>query len=192
MTTRATTGKSPAVRERLLEAALELVAEVGWGAVSTRVLAERAGVAPGLVHYYFTSVHALLQEATIGTLRELMSGVESTLQACPSPADAIAVLVGLLDQYDGRDPMSLVASETFLAATRDPDLHAELQTLFTQFNSTLSAWLEEHHVADPVATASVVAATVDGLMLHRPMNPKLTAAAVLPIVSRLVTTASGD
>lgn len=34
------------VRQRLLRAAIELIGERGWSAVSTRVLAERAGVTP--------------------------------------------------------------------------------------------------------------------------------------------------
>ncbi|MFD1052553.1 helix-turn-helix domain-containing protein, partial [Kibdelosporangium lantanae] len=34
------------VRQRLLAAAVQLIPERGWSAVSTRVLAERAGVTP--------------------------------------------------------------------------------------------------------------------------------------------------
>ena len=38
------------VRAHLLAAARELIGEVGWTGVSTRVVAERAGVRPGMVH----------------------------------------------------------------------------------------------------------------------------------------------
>lgn len=44
------------VRRKLLTAAVELIPERGWNAVSTRLLAERAGVAAGLVHYHFPSL----------------------------------------------------------------------------------------------------------------------------------------
>lgn len=43
------------VPQRLLAAAAELIPERGWTAVSTRVLAERAGVTPSVVHYHFSS-----------------------------------------------------------------------------------------------------------------------------------------
>src|SRR5215218_10063879 len=59
------------VRRRLVQAARELVPERGWAAVSTRTVAERAGVAPGLVHYHFASLQALLAEAAVGAMRDL-------------------------------------------------------------------------------------------------------------------------
>jgi AcrR family transcriptional regulator len=43
----------PDVKEALLQAAAELIAEVGWGRVSSRMVAERAGVNNALVHYHF-------------------------------------------------------------------------------------------------------------------------------------------
>ncbi|MGH3825157.1 MAG: helix-turn-helix domain-containing protein [Pseudonocardiaceae bacterium] len=46
------------VRLQLLSTAAQLITELGWAAVSTRILAERAGVTPGLVHYHFTSLQA--------------------------------------------------------------------------------------------------------------------------------------
>ena len=50
------------VRQRLLAAAAELIPERGWSAVSTRILADRAGVTPSVVHYHFPSVQAVLTE----------------------------------------------------------------------------------------------------------------------------------
>lgn len=65
------------VRLQLLSAAAELIAELGWTAVSTRILAERAGVTPGLVHYHFPSLQALLRDAALGMISDLLSGIES-------------------------------------------------------------------------------------------------------------------
>ncbi len=53
------------VRLQLLSTAAELIGELGWNAVSTRILAERAGVTPGLVHYHFPSLQALLRDADL-------------------------------------------------------------------------------------------------------------------------------
>jgi len=46
--------------DALLDAAEQLLVEVGHGAITTRKLAERAGVNHGLVHYYFGSMEELL------------------------------------------------------------------------------------------------------------------------------------
>ena len=46
--------------DALLNAAEELLVEVGFAGITTRKLAERAGVNHGLVHYYFGSMEDLL------------------------------------------------------------------------------------------------------------------------------------
>lgn len=50
-------------REALLDAAELLLVEVGYAGITTRRLAERAGVNHGLVHYYFGSNENLLVQA---------------------------------------------------------------------------------------------------------------------------------
>jgi AcrR family transcriptional regulator len=46
--------------DALLDAAEQLLVEVGYAGITTRKLAERAGVNHGLVHYYFGSMEDLL------------------------------------------------------------------------------------------------------------------------------------
>ena len=46
--------------DALLDAAEEMLVDVGYAAITTRRLAERAGVNHGLVHYYFGSMEDLL------------------------------------------------------------------------------------------------------------------------------------
>ena len=46
--------------DALLDAAESMLVDVGYGAITTRRLAERAGVNHGLVHYYFGSMEDLL------------------------------------------------------------------------------------------------------------------------------------
>jgi AcrR family transcriptional regulator len=47
-------------RLRLIEAASDLLAEEGYPAISARRIAERAGLKPQLVHYYFRSMEELV------------------------------------------------------------------------------------------------------------------------------------
>ena len=72
------TAARTAAEEALLDAAERLLADAGYAAVTTRRLAEEAGVNHGLVHYYFGSnenllVHALERFTTrlIARQREL-------------------------------------------------------------------------------------------------------------------------
>lgn len=189
MSTAADRGRQ--VRQRLLTAAVELITERGWTAVSTRMLAERAGVAVGVVHYHFASVGALLSEAALGVIREVVESVVPPLDGAGTVDEALALLVGSLDRYDGTDPTSLLFTETYLAATRDAELHRALGALITGFADRLADWFAAHDVAEPAATAAVLAAAIDGVLLHRVLRPDLTADAVVPVLRRLVEPAAG-
>lgn len=172
------------VRRRLLDAAVALIAERGWGAVSTRMVAERAGVAPGLVHYHFSSVQGLLSEAAVGAMREVAGALEPALAG--TPQDALAAMVSALDPYTGNDPTSVLFTETYLAATRDPALRTAVAEVIADFRARLGDWFDAHGVPAPTATAAVVGAAIDGLVLQRALDPALTADAVAPVLARLV------
>jgi len=52
-----------AAQTALLDAAEELLIDAGYAGITTRKVAERAGVNHGLVHYYFGSIEELLFQA---------------------------------------------------------------------------------------------------------------------------------
>ncbi len=173
------------VRRKLLAAAVELIPELGWNAVSTRALAERAGVAPGLVHYHFASLPALLREAAVGVMQQVLSATEPALASATTVDAGLDLMLASLDAYTGTDPTSLLATETYLAATRDEILRAELAGLVEQFRGAVASWLAEHGLHDPRPTAAVLAAAIDGVLLHRALDPDMTAQQVSPVLRRI-------
>jgi AcrR family transcriptional regulator len=174
------------VRRRLLEAATELVPERGWSAVSTRILAERAGVTPSVVHYHFPSVRALLAEAALAAMREVAGALDAVLDAAATPQDVVGVLLGSVEQYTGTDPMSLLFIEAYLAATRDEQLRQGISEILAELRSKLARRLAVGGVPDPDGTAAVLAAAIDGLLLHRALSPGAVPAA--PVLNRLILT----
>lgn len=174
------------VRARLRAAAVTLIAERGWSAVSTRVVADRAGVAPGLVHYHYPSIQALLIEAATTAVTDLTADLGALLTAAATPADGVRSMLAALDGYSGTDPTSLLFAETYLAAARDDDLRRTLAGILDDLRGRLADWLAGHGVADPAATAAVLAAAVDGLLLHRPLSPALTSGAVAGPLTRMI------
>ncbi|GAA1603497.1 TetR/AcrR family transcriptional regulator [Kribbella sancticallisti] len=155
------------VRERLLAAAIELIPERGWTAVSTRVLAERAGVTPSVVHYHFPSVTAVLNEAVVGFMRQALGEVEGVLESAATPVEAVDAMFASVDRYTGADPASLIFVEAYLAATRDEHLRDQVAQILGEFRGRFESWLADHGVPAPEATAAVLAAAVDGVLLHR-------------------------
>ncbi|MEU4803806.1 TetR family transcriptional regulator [Actinosynnema sp. NPDC023587] len=170
------------VRERLLAAAAELIVEKGWGAVSTRMLAERAGVGSGVVHYHFDSTPAVLVEAATGALRASLAGLPDLLATAHRPDDALDVILTALDEAGGQE----LFTETFLAATRNEDLRRAVGDVLAEFRRTIATWLAEHDVPTPEATAAVLAAALDGVMLHRALDPALSRALVAPVLGRVL------
>lgn len=174
------------VRQRLLAAAVELIPERGWTAVSTRVLAERAGVTPSVVHYHFPSLPALLHEAVTGVVRQVLADVDAFLDTARTPADAVDAMFASVDRYTGADPMSLLSVEAYLAASRDERLRERISGVVGEFRQRLAHWLGERDVAAPGETATVLVAAFDGLLLHRGLGLDPEAGPTAEVLRRLV------
>lgn len=175
------------VRQRLLATAAELIAERGWTAVSTRMIAERAGVTPGVVHYHFASVQALLREAALSTIDGMLDQLVPALANAGAADEALGMMLGFLDEYDGRDPTSLLITETYLAATRDEDLRQALGSSIERFRRVLADRLANTGVEAPQVTGALLAAAIDGIVLHRALLPGLESTAdLLPVLRRLI------
>ena len=176
------------VRARLLTAATELIAEVGWSGVSTRVLAERAGVRNGLVHYHFESLQALLRQATLEAMAGVLGGTAALLAEATSPADGVEAMLSELDRYDGSDPASLLFIEAYLAATRDAELRAGMSELVATFRTALTASFAEAGHRHPDGAARLVMAVFDGFILHKGLDPELSGDRIAPVLRALTGT----
>ncbi|MFS8096633.1 TetR/AcrR family transcriptional regulator [Lentzea alba] len=172
-------------REQLLDAAAQLVGEVGWGAVTTRLVAERAGVNAALVHYHFSSVPELLSTAALQFAERVLAESAEVLRGS-EPADGIGRVLGELSRYTGTDPESLLLAEAFLAAHRLPELRASLAALVADFRSRVASWLQDAGVKDADAVALLLGATIDGLVLHRALDESVDFHAVAAPLRRLV------
>ncbi|WP_405166604.1 TetR family transcriptional regulator [Nocardia sp. NBC_01499] len=171
MVTAASQGEE--TRAKLMAAAVELIAEHGWGAVTTRLVAERAGVRPGLVHYHFHSVTDLLIDASLQTARTEYDNVMAGVLAMSGPA-AMTQMLTAISSYTETDTATMAMSEMMLAATRLPRLRTELGHFVARVRAALTTWFREQGTtADPEATAAVVLALIDGLILHRMIDPTL-------------------
>lgn len=175
-------------RARLLAAARELIGELGWNAVSTRTLAERAGVRSGLVHYHFDSLQALLRHAALAEVQRMLDDTRALLAEATSPSDGIERMLLDLDQYNGADSASLLFVETYLAATRDHELRQGMSAVVADFRDSLTEALTRSGHPSPQAAASAVMALFDGFVLHKGLDPGLSAEQVAPLLRRVTNT----
>jgi AcrR family transcriptional regulator len=90
-TGRTQTERREETKRRLLEAAMDLVAEGGVGAVTVAATGERAGYSRGIVNHHFGSRRALLDA--------LAREVQGRFTAPPPRGTGLARLLGLVDAY---------------------------------------------------------------------------------------------
>jgi AcrR family transcriptional regulator len=118
--------RSQATRGRLLEAAVECLAEVGFAGATTTLVAQRAGVSRGAqLHHYPT--RAELVVAAIGHLATLRAEeMARAAERLPDGRDRVAaVLDQFAEQHTG--PLFVAALEVWVAARTDDALRAALQ-----------------------------------------------------------------
>src|SRR4051812_6559668 len=110
-------------REKILDAAAELVAEIGAGRLTLDAVAERAGLSKGGLLYNFPSKDALLQ-AMIQRMIDQVSEARETLRATMQPSpnlEARLAATTLLNMCCG-GKMQEVATGLMVAAAENPRL----------------------------------------------------------------------
>ena len=167
-----TNRRGAATKGALRAAAASLIVEAGWGEASSRRVAERAGVLPGLAHYHFGSQQRLLVEGGRAALQPLVEGTREALADCDTIADGLARLVGVREHADDDYAATVLLAELNLAAVRDPMAAAALRSLIDDVRAPVRAWLArcglEPDEAD--AAAGLLTAALDGIGLHRTVH----------------------
>jgi AcrR family transcriptional regulator len=172
--------RAPRTRERILHATVQLMAEIGIDRVRTRAIADRAGVNPALVHYHFRSVSALVMEAAEDALlRELGPSIE-VFQSGGTIGESVRAILEWIESHGERSPGSAILAEAMVKATRSSSFRRWTTMASRRFRRAIRTRLEAAREAgelapdlDLDAAALVLAATLDGLLFHRLVDPKL-------------------
>ncbi|WP_225654188.1 TetR/AcrR family transcriptional regulator [Streptomyces pseudogriseolus] len=160
----ATGHTDPRRRERILAAALDLIAEEGVAGVSHRKIAARAGVPLGSMTYHFTGIDELLLEAFTGYADHVVAVFEQHLAGTTTPEEAREAVTDLVHTLSGgpRRDLILVQELYTLAARREP-----YRALCARWMRRSRALLETHFPPD---TARHLDALIEGLTLHRALD----------------------
>jgi AcrR family transcriptional regulator len=176
--------RGESTRAALFGAAAELIAEEGWGKVTTRAIAERAGVPHGAVGYHFRGREELLREAAIGALAEMLA----IPVALASQAKSVTELLrGTLDWYTSgglRHHTVALLMEALREADRDEAVREPLAAMLREYRLALAGLIRRDQArgalrsdADPEGLAMAISAMLDGLVAHARLDPDLDLAA---------------
>jgi AcrR family transcriptional regulator len=161
--------RGQATRDRIVEAAREILIEQGHSGASTRAVADRAGVRLSLVHYHFGGKQGLLIEV-LERENELLLERQRGLFSAPGPlADKWRTACDLLDE-DMRSGYVRLQFELWSAGLVDPDLAAGWRAALKGWRALLASvferWAEELEIELPLrpkALASLVGNLFQGI-----------------------------
>ncbi|MFD3404688.1 TetR/AcrR family transcriptional regulator [Kribbella sp. NPDC058693] len=120
--------RSRATRQRLLEAAVESLAEVGYAATTVSVVATRAGVSRGAAQHHFPTRADLFAAAVEYMTEVRLAEIRAQAAGLPSGAGRTEAIVGMLaDVYTG--PLFRAALHLWVAASTEDALRRQIVRL---------------------------------------------------------------
>ena len=177
----------PRRRDRIIDACLDVIAEVGVAGTSHRKVAEAADVPLGSMTYHFTGMAELLHEAFTRFAVAFSDRFAVRMAAAGDRAAAIASIVEAVEVDILGDQRELVLTqELYTLAARD----ASYRDITNAWMGRSRAALERHF--DPT-TARMLDALIEGLTLHRALdNEPQDDAVVRTAVARITETRITD
>lgn len=191
MTTPARAVRGEARRALILDAALEVVAEEGAGALTHRRVAAAAGLPLAATTYWFASKDELLTEAyRLAADRDTarMRALAERLQDVGA-ADLAAALADLLlaDLAGGRSAL-IAAYSLWLEAARHPGLREVERAWTATYVELVTGLLERAGSRSAAVDAPLLVAALDGLLLAQLSQPDADPDATVRVpLERLVT-----
>jgi AcrR family transcriptional regulator len=119
--------RTASTRAALADAAVDVLVERGWAAVTAAEVCKRAGVTRGAFHHHYDSLPSLLADA----LRRLYAEMESRKR--PPITDVVGVLDATWANIS--TPRFKAVLEAWLAMANDPSLRAEIGPVVAEFST---------------------------------------------------------
>ena len=173
-------------RNQLIEAADQLISDEGYHAVSARRVAERAGLKPQLVHYYFETMDDLIVAAFQRANDQYLELLDHALSS-PQPLRALWKLN--TDRPDTKRTMEFIAFATHREAMRAQIVRAGERTRSLQI-AAVSRVLQERGIDASVFPAAafvmLMAAISRAFVLEASMGMSLAHGELAGLVDRLL------
>lgn len=171
----------PDRRQRIIDAAVDVIADVGVAGTTHRKVAVQAGVPLGSLTYHFTGLDELLHAAFEQVAELGFRDTLDRLSAASSQDEAIEAVVDVISGNLWSSPrMLLLSYELYLYAARHPETTAIMR-----------GWMDRSRAAlgrhfDPL-TARAIDALIEGIGIHNSVDgDPLDRAEVKIVLERLI------
>jgi AcrR family transcriptional regulator len=153
--------RSRATRRRLLEAALDSLAEVGYAGSTVAVVATRAGVSRGAAQHHFPTRGDLFAAAIEYMTEVRLAEIRDRARSLPTGAGRTEAIVGMVASVY-TSPLFRAALHLWVAASTDESLRRQVVALESHLGRTVHRALVEVLGVDERAPG--VRETVQGVL----------------------------
>ena len=171
----------PDRRDRIIDAAVDVIAEHGVAGTTHRLIAAAADVPLGSLTYHFTGLDDLCAQAFALHAERMAVKYEAHFAGVRSTEDVVDAVTDLVHaDADADDRDWAVAYELFLAALRAPALRTVTESWMRRSRAVLERFV------DPT-TSRGVDALIEGLVMHKVLSTRpVSRAETHEIITRAV------
>jgi TetR/AcrR family transcriptional regulator, regulator of biofilm formation and stress response len=172
----------PDRKDRIVDAAIEVIAEHGVAGTTHRLIAAAADVPLGSLTYHFGSLEDLRAQAFQRHAERMSVNYAAQFEGVQTREEFVEAVTDLIHGDVGADAHDWsIAYELYLAALRDPALRTVTETWMRTSRAVLERFV------DPT-TARGVDALIEGLVMHKTLSTSpLPREQIRSIVARAVT-----
>jgi TetR/AcrR family transcriptional regulator, regulator of biofilm formation and stress response len=154
----------PHRKERILDAAIAVLAERGVAGATHRLIAAAADVPLGSLTYHFESLEDLRGQAFTRLSQRVTVSYEAHFTEVGSPDDLVEAVTNLVHGAVGADTAEwAVTYELYLAALRDPALRVVTEGWMRASRTVLERFVDPD-------TARSLDALIEGMVMHRMLS----------------------
>ena len=165
--------EEPGRRGEIIRAAARVLGRIGYSESSIKQIALEAGVAPGLVHYYFTSKEELLVAVVHELEREMVADWQSAVAGIDDPLERIVAALDHTAVRCAEHPEFFrLLFDLYMVGLSNPTIRQRCAELWTHFVDDIEA--EVRQVLDrlpvpgnvpPRELAEAIGGAIDGIAL---------------------------
>lgn len=166
-------GEAPGRRAQIVRAAAAVLGRLGYSDSSVKQIAHEAGVAPGLVHYYFTSKEELLVAVVHDLEREMVADWQSAVAGIDDPLERIvAALDHTAVRCSEQPEFFRLLFDLYIVGLGNPAIRERCVELWTHFVDDIEQEVRQvlgrlpaSGTVPPRALAEAIAGAIDGIAL---------------------------
>lgn len=160
-------------REQILDAARAALIKVGYEKITTRRIAEEAGVNIATLHYHFGTKEALLAEAVRHTMRRVQDQLRRAIEGAPDAAASLERVYAAIWQIMRERP-GVLRYDVTVRGFRDPAARKDALEIYEGYRRLMLGIVERHLAdggrlatgLDAAALAAYTLSTLDGIVLR--------------------------